>query len=137
MNLTLRPYKPAIAMKNKLYDFLDKRRDLVFVLMVVAWAYLIFNTNNIDTPAVKAAAVIIGLAACAAVFLEFEDTNRKHAKLWQSLQDQRNSSSPDWDGAVRCIADLQPRLKLLRERMMQDQREVDHILTIQKQIEEQ
>ena len=136
VTLTLRPSEPAIAMKNKLYDFLDKRRNLVYVLMLAAFTCSAYNSNNIDALATKAAVVITALAFCACVFLEIEETNRKHAKLWQSLQDQRNSSSPNWDGTVRCIADLEPRLKLLQERMLQDQREIDHILTVQKRIEE-
>jgi len=136
MTLTLRPSKPAIAMKNKLYDFLHNHNNLLYWLMVAAYMCSLYNLNNSDALALKASVVIFCLIFCAFVFLLIEKTNKKHAKLWQSLQDQRNSSSPDWDGTVRCIADLEPRLKLLRERMMQDQREVDHILTVQKRIED-
>jgi len=121
--------------KNKLYDFLDKHNNLVYVLMLAAYMCSIYNLNNIDALALKASVVICYLTFCAIVFLQIEETNRKHAKRWQLLQDQRNSSSPNWDGAVRRAADLEPRLKLLQKRIGQDLDEVKIILTLQEQEE--
>jgi hypothetical protein len=65
---------------------------------------------------------------CVASFLILGATYRSHARALQSLMDKRNSSHPHWDGHVRSHADLEPRLKLLRDRMAQDQAELDWIV---------
>jgi hypothetical protein len=64
---------------------------------------------------------------CVDSFLILEATYRSHAKALKFLMDERNSSSPHWDGQVRSDADIEPRLKLLRDRIAQDQAELDWI----------
>jgi hypothetical protein len=65
-----------------------------------------------------------------AYLFTWEQTKRNHAKALQSLKDQLNSSSPQWDGVVRSAKDLMPRKRLLQARIEKDKAE---ILSIQLQ----
>jgi hypothetical protein len=114
------------AMKNKLYDFLDKHKAFINVFGMASWLCFVINLYN--KPVAIAAAVFMIVFFCVASF----STYRSHARALQSLMDKRNSSHPHWDGHVRSHADLEPRLKLLRDRMAQDQAEVDHIEQVMK-----
>jgi hypothetical protein len=94
--------------------------------MLASWLFFMFNISNrqLMGPAV----IVMTTFGCVACFLILEETNRSHAKALQLLEDQRNSSSPHWDGYVRSAKDIEPRLKLLRSRMAQDQSEISRIL---------
>ena len=123
------------TMKNKLYDFLCKHKTFINVFGIAAWLCFVFNLPT-NKPVAVAAAVFMIVFICVASFLILETTYRSDAKDFakalQFLMDKRNSSSPHWDGHVRSHADLEPRLKLLRDRMAQDQAEVDHIEQVMK-----
>jgi hypothetical protein len=114
------------AMKNKLYDFLDKHSAFISVFGMASWLCFVINLYN--KPVAIAAAVFMIVFICVASFLILGATYRSHARALQSLMDKRNSSHPHWDGHVRSHADLEPRLKLLRDRMAQDQAELDWIV---------
>jgi hypothetical protein len=119
------------AMKNKLYDFLDKHSAFISVFGMASWLCFVFNLQT-NKPVAIAAAVFMIVFICVASFSILGATYRRHARALQSLMDKRNSSHPHWDGHVRSHADLEPRLKLLRDRMAQDQAEVDHIEQVMK-----
>jgi hypothetical protein len=114
-----------ITMKNKLYVFLNKHRAIILVLMITSWLFTIFQLSNSSLSGVGLIFMIV--LAGLAIFLMIEDTNRKHAKAIQFLMDQRNSSSPHWDGCVRSAKDIEPRLMLLRDRIEKDQHEVNRL----------
>ena len=114
-------------MKNKLYAFLGKLKTFLNVFGVAAWLCFIFNLQT-NKPVAIAGAVFMCVYFCVLSFLILETTNRSHAKALQLLEDQCNSSSPHWDGHVRSDADIEPRLKLLRDRIVQDQAELDWIV---------
>jgi hypothetical protein len=118
-------------MKNKLYDFLDKHSAFVSVFGMASWLCFVINLHA-NKPVAIAAAVFMIVFICVASFLILGATYRSHARALQSLMDKRNSSSPKWDGHVRCPEDIEPRLQLLRDRMAQDQAEVDHIEQVMK-----
>jgi hypothetical protein len=113
-------------MKNKLYAFLGKRRMLLSGLLLATWVFMLFNSGSRQI--LGLGIMIFFVLVCLIVFLNFEDTNRSYAKALQLLEDQCNSSSPHWDGHVRSDADIEPRLKLLRDRIAQDQAELDWIV---------
>jgi hypothetical protein len=71
---------------------------------------------------------------CALFFHKTEALNKSHAKARQLLQDQCNSGSPHWDGRVRFPLDIEPRLRLLQARMVQDQQEVNELLELSRRI---
>lgn len=106
-------------MKNKLYDFLGKRRMLLIGLLPATWVFILFNRGSHQ---------IVGPGIMIFLVLACLVPNRSYAKALQLFDDQCNSSSPHWDGHVRSDADLEPRLKLLRDRMAQDQAELDWIV---------
>ena len=114
-------------MKNKLYAFLCKRKTFINVFGIDAWLCFIFNLQT-NKPVAIAGAVFMFVYICVASFLILEATNRSHAKALKFLMDERNSSSPHWDGHVRSDADIEPRLKLIRDRIAQDQAELDWIV---------
>ena len=115
-------------MKDKLYDFLDKR-SFLFALWVLATPILgVIGTATKNELLTKLAVTVMGLCCIAVVFLVDESTRRSHKKALQLLQDQRNSASPHWDGLMRSNEDLEPRLKLLRDRIAQDQAEFNRIV---------
>jgi predicted membrane protein len=118
-------------MKNKLYDFLDKHKAFINVFGMAAWLYFVINLYA-NKPVAIAAIAVFMIVFCVDSFLILGATYRSHARALQSLMDKRNSSHPHWDGHVRSHADLEPRLKLLRDRMAQDQAEVDHIEQVMK-----
>ena len=114
-------------MKNKLYAFLDKHSAFISVFGMASWLCFVFNLQT-NQPVAIAAAVFMIVFICVASFLILEATNRSHAKALKFLMDERNSSSPHWDGHVRSDADIEPRLKWLRDRIAQDQAELDWIV---------
>ena len=116
-------------MKNKLYDFLDKHKAFINVFGIASWLCWLCFVFNLQTnkPVAIAAAVFMIVFFCVASFLILGATYRSHARALQSLMDKRNSSSPKWDGHVRCPEDIEPRLQLLRTRIAQDQAEIDNI----------
>ena len=120
-------------MKNKLYDFLDKHKAFINVFGIAAWMCFVFNLQA-NKPVAIAAIAVLMIVFCVASFLTLGAAYRSHARALQSLMDKRNSSHPHWDGHVRSRADLEPRLKLLRDRMAQDQAEVDHLTETGKQV---
>jgi multidrug resistance efflux pump len=56
-----------------------------------------------------------------------EDADRKYKKARQLLKDQSDSSSPHWDGQVRYVQDIEPRLQLLKTQILQAQLEIKRI----------
>ena len=103
-------------MKNKLYAFLGKRKTFINVFGIAAWLCFIFNLQT-NKPVAIAGAVFMFVYICVS-----------YAKALKFLMDERNSSSPHWDGHVRSDADIEPRLKLIRDRIAQDQAELDWIV---------
>ena len=73
-------------MKNKLYAFLGKRKTFINVFGIAAWLCFIFNLQT-NKPVAIAGAVFMCVYICVA-----------DAKALQSFMDERNSSSPHWDG---------------------------------------
>jgi hypothetical protein len=119
-------------MKDKLYDFLDKRR-FFFALGVLATTILgVIGAATKNELLTTLAVAALGLCYIAVIFLVDESTRRSYKKALRLLQDQRNSASPHWDGLVRSNEDIEPRLKLLRDRIAQDQREVNSIKRLMK-----
>ena len=114
-------------MKNKLYDFLGKHKAFINVFGIAAWLCFVLNLQA-NKPVAIAAIAVFMIVFCVDSFLILEATYRSHARALQSLMDKRNSSHPHWDGHVRSHADLEPRLKLLRDQMAQDQAELDWIV---------
>jgi membrane protease YdiL (CAAX protease family) len=115
-------------MKNKLYDFLNKRRALISILlisilMLASYLFTIANGGQL----LKLGIVLMLVPASLIFFLLLEDTNRSHKKALQLLRDQHDSSSPHWDGCVRSAKDIEPRLMLLRDRIEKDQHEVNRL----------
>jgi hypothetical protein len=120
------------TVKNKLYDFLDKRTNFIVILMIATFFLGLYNINN----EVLVKVFILGsVVPCflACVFLMLEDTDRKYKKARQLLKDQSDSSSPHWDGQVRYAQDIEPRLKLLQDRIEQDQLEIRGIQIAKEQ----
>ena len=115
-------------MKNKLYDFLDKHSAFISVFGIAAWLCFVFNLHANKPVAIAAIGAVFMIVFCVDSFLILGATYKSHARALQSLMDKRNSSHPHWDGHVRSHADLEPRLKLLRDRMAQDQAELDWIV---------
>jgi hypothetical protein len=113
-------------MRNKLYAFLDKRRTLIKLLIFAAWLCFLLTLEN-NRPVALAAFMVQFVFMTFALFLAWEQQSRNRVKALQSFMDRRDSSSPQWDGNVRSFYDLEPRLKLLRDRIAQDQDEVDEI----------
>ena len=58
-------------MKNKLYDFLDKRRMLLIGLLPAAWVFILFNSGSRQI--VGTGIMIILVLACLVVFVNFEE----------------------------------------------------------------
>jgi hypothetical protein len=113
-------------MKDKLYDFLGKRKAFINVFVIAAWLCFVFNLHA-NKPVAIAAIAVFMIVFSVDSFLTLGATYRSHARALQSLMDKRNSSSPKWDGHVRCPEDIEPRLQLLRTRIAQDQAEIDNI----------
>jgi hypothetical protein len=121
-------------MKDKLYDFLNKYYTLLSIWLFASLFGIIFAGEN------KRLAMAIMLLSffpgfCALMFHMAEAGIRSRAKVrqeyaaWHQLYlDRLNSSSPHWDGLVRSDKDIEPRLRLLRARMEQDQDEVKSLL---------
>jgi hypothetical protein len=120
-------------MKNKLYTVLDKRKWLIQVLMVTSYVVFLWHHSE-NSPLAVAAAFVLASSVFAAGFLILEKTERSHAKDSQRLLDQRDSSSPHWDGLVRYTDDIEPRLRLLQARIAQDQYEVNRLLAEKDQL---
>jgi hypothetical protein len=114
-------------MKDRLYDFLDKRITLAKFLMIAGYTCVLL-TPTTNKPILAAALVFMLVPTSALFFLIFESTRRSHKKALQHWLDQRNSASPHWDGLMRSNEDLEPRLKLLRDRIAQDQAEFNRIV---------
>ena len=114
-------------MKNKLYAFLGKRKTFINVFGIASLLCFVFNLQSNKAAEVAITAVFM-IVFCVDSFLILEATNRSHAKALKFLMDERNSSSPHWDGHVRSDADIEPRLKLIRDRIAQDQAELDWIV---------
>lgn len=121
-------------MKDKLYDFLDKRLLLINFGMIASFSVIILAKGN--KPVQIAAACVLMPSVLAAGFVIQEATNRFHAKARQRLQDQRDSASPDWDGLVRLRRDIEPRLRLLQARIEQDRQEVNALCELSSRIAE-
>jgi predicted transcriptional regulator len=81
------------AMKNKLYDFLDKHSAFISVFGIASWLCFVFNLHA-NKPVAIAAAVFMIVFICVASFLILGATYRSHARALQSLMDKRNSSHP-------------------------------------------
>jgi hypothetical protein len=111
-------------MKDKLYDFLNKRTGLFLFLFAAGISCGIAGGFQDNYLLVKIGAALVGLCYIAIVFLVDGSMRRSNAKARQRLQDQRNSASPHWDGTVRSVEDIEPRLSLLQARIEQDQKEV-------------
>jgi hypothetical protein len=122
-------------MKNKLYDFLDKRLLLINFGMIASFSVIILAQDNKPVQ-IAAFACVFMPSVLAAGFVIQEATNRSYAKARQRLQDQRDSASSDWDGIVRCADDILPRLRLLLGRMEQDQQEVNDLCELSSRIAE-
>jgi hypothetical protein len=70
------------AMKNKLYDFLDKHSAFISVFGIAAWlCWLCFVFNlHANKPVAIAAAVFVIVFICVASFEILEATYRSHAR---------------------------------------------------------
>jgi hypothetical protein len=119
-------------MKDKLYDFLEKRSLLTTFGMIAGYSVIILAQDNKPVQ-IAAFACVFMPSALAAGFVILEATNRSHAKARQRLQDQCDSTSPDWDGLVRLRRDIEPRIKLLETRMKKDQEEMNYLLNKSKE----
>ncbi len=122
-------------MKDKLYDFLEKRSLLTTFGMIAGYSVIILAQDNKPVQ-IAAFACVFMPSALAAGFVILEATNRSHAKARQRLQDQCDSASPDWDGLVRLRRDIEPRLRLLQARIVQDQQEVNELCELSRRIAE-
>jgi hypothetical protein len=111
-------------MKDKLYDFLKKCLNLFMFLVIATPVFGVTGMVAKNELLTQAAAVVMGLLCITVVLFDIESSRRSHAKARQRLQDQRDSASPDWDGTVRSVEDIEPRLSLLQARIEQDQKEV-------------
>jgi hypothetical protein len=113
-------------MKDKLYDFIDKRHTLLSVCAFAGLFGMIFAGNNKQLVAVILF-LLYSPVLCALMFHMAEGEARSYEKARQRLQDQHNNASPRWDGLVRYAKDIEPRLKLLRDRMAQGQEEFSRL----------
>jgi hypothetical protein len=126
-------------MKDKLYNFIDKHHTLLGVCAFASLFGIIFAGDNKQL----VAAILLPLyflILCALMFHMAEAAVRSHEKArqeyaaWHRLYlDRLNSSSPHWDGEVRCEADIEPRIKLLETRMKKDQEEMNYLLNKSKE----
>lgn len=113
-------------MINKLYNFLAKRSWFISFSVLASWVCFLFTLHANETVA-AAALVVMCVSVTFACVLIWGNTAKSHARALQFLMDQRNSSSPHWDGQVRSAQDIEPRLKLLQDRVEQDQLEMNRI----------
>lgn len=125
-------------MKNKLYNFIDKYYTALGVCAFASLFGMILAGDNKQLGAVILLLLYFPIS-CALMFHMAEATVRSHEKArqeyaaWHRLYlDKRNSGSPHWDGQVRSPLDIEPRLKLLRARMVQDQQEVNELLELSR-----
>ena len=120
-------------MKDKLYDFIDKRHTLLSVCAFAGLFGMIFAGNNKQLVTVILF-LLYSPILCALMFHMAVGEARSHAKARKRLEDQCDSASPDWDGLVRCADDIEPRLRLLLGRMEQDQQEVNDLCELSSRI---
>jgi hypothetical protein len=123
-------------MKDKLYDFLNKRLNLFMFLVIATPVFGVTGTVTKNELLTQTAAVVMALLCITAVLFDIESSRRSHAKARQRLQDQRDSASPDWDGLVRLRRDIEPRLRLLQARIEQDRQEVNDLCELSSRIAE-
>ena len=123
-------------MRDKLYDFLNKRTGLFLFLFAAGISCGIAGGIQDNYLLVKIGAALVGLCYIVIVILVDGSMRRSHAKARQRLQDQRDSASPDWDGLVRLRRDIEPRLRLLQARIEQDRQEVNALCELSRRIAE-
>ena len=56
-----------------------------------------------------------------------KNKGRSHKEAIKLLRERQDSSSPRWDGVVRSNNDLEPRMRLLKNRISKDAYEVQRI----------
>jgi hypothetical protein len=57
----------------------------------------------------------------------WKNTGKSHKEARKLLRERQDSSSPRWDGVVRSNNDLEPRMRLLKDRISKDAYEVQRI----------
>jgi hypothetical protein len=120
--------------KNKLYVILNKRRNLITVLIFLLFflgPFIVATNNEVLIKVLVIGLVVPLYLACG--FLILEDADRKYKKARQLLKDQSDSSSPHWDGQVRYVQDIEPRLQLLKTQILQAQLEIKRIQIAKEQ----
>ena len=123
-------------MRDKLYDFLNKRTGLFLFLFAAGISCGTAGGIQDNYLLVEIGAALVGLCYIVIVILVDGSMRRSHAKARQRLQDQRDSASPDWDGLVRLRRDIEPRLRLLQARIEQDRQEVNDLCELSSRIAE-
>jgi hypothetical protein len=90
------------TVKNKLYDFLDKRRNLIAVLIFLLFflaPFIVATDNEVLIKVLVIGLVVPLYLACG--FLILEDMEKRHQKARQLLKDQDTFVAVVTDLAVR------------------------------------
>ena len=110
-------------MKDKLYDFINKYYMLFCcTLLFSSYSGIVVIKSR---PLTGKILLLLGFSVmCALAFYVIVTANRSYDKELQLFLKQRDSTSPRWDGILRFPQDIEPRLRLLQARIVQDQQEV-------------
>ena len=57
----------------------------------------------------------------------WKDQAKSHKEARKLLRERRDSSSPRWDGVVRSDNDLEPRMRMLENKILKDTYELQRI----------
>ena len=82
------------------------------------------DSRNIHT-GVSFALLVIGVVSMSIEILKESEKNRKEEM--KRLRERRDSSSPRWDGVVRSDNDLEPRMRMLENKILKDTHELQRI----------
>jgi hypothetical protein len=82
------------------------------------------DSRNIHT-GVSFALLVIGVVL---MLIEiWKDQAKSHKEEMKRLRERHDSSSPRWDGVVRSDNDLEPRMRILENRILKDTYELQRI----------
>jgi len=56
-----------------------------------------------------------------------KDQEKSYKEAIKRLREKQDSSSPIWDGVVRSVKDLEPRMRMLENRILKDAHELQSI----------
>ena len=82
------------------------------------------DSRNIHT-GVSFALLVIGVVLMGVEI--WKNTGRSHKEAIKLLRERQDSSSPRWDGVVRSDNDLEPRMRMLENKILKDTYELQRI----------